>query len=69
MSAAIVVTQSPYFTLTDQHGRFVIEQLPAGEYEMQTWHEKLGTRNQRIHVTESAQTSVDVVYGLNQKTP
>jgi plastocyanin len=69
MSAAIVVTQSPYFALTDQHGRFVIEQLPAGEYEMETWHEKLGTRNRWIHVSESAQTSVDVVYGLNQKTP
>jgi len=69
MSAAIVVTQSPYFTLTDQHGRFVIEQLPAGEYEMQTWHEKLGTKNRWIRVSEGAQTSVDVVYGLNQKTP
>ena len=61
MSAAIVVTQSPYFALTDEHGRFVIEQLPAGEYDMETWREKLGTRNRWIHISESKQTAVDVV--------
>jgi len=35
MSTAIVVTPSPYFAVTDQYGRFVIERLPAGEYEME----------------------------------
>jgi hypothetical protein len=69
MSAAIVVTESPYFAVTGQHGRFVIEQLPPGEYEMETWHEKLGTKNQRILVRENTQSSVEVVYRLNQKTP
>ena len=69
MSAAIVVTQSPYYAVTDRHGQFVIEQLPAGEYEMETWHEKLGTKNQRILIFESAQSSVEVVYRSSQKTP
>ena len=69
MSAAIVVTQSPYYAVTDRRGRFVIEQLPAGEYEMETWHEKLGTKNQRILVFESVQSSVEVVYRSSQKTP
>ena len=69
MSAAIVVTQSPYYAVTDRRGRFVIERLPAGEYEMETWHEKLGTKNQRILVPENAQSSVEVVYRFNQKTP
>jgi hypothetical protein len=69
MSASIVVTGSPYYTVTDQKGRFMIERLPAGEYEMEVWHEKLGSRNRRLMVFESAQTSVDVVYGPNQKMP
>jgi hypothetical protein len=69
MSAAIVVTESPYYTVTDQKGRFMIEQLPAGEYEMETWHEKLGSRNLRLMVFEGAETSVDVVYRPNQKMP
>ena len=53
--------------MTDQYGRFVIERLPAGEYEMETWHEKLESKNQRIFVFESAQSSVEVVYRFNQK--
>ena len=69
MSAAIVVTPSPYFAVTDQYGRFVIERLPAGEYEMETWHEKLGSKYQRILVFESAQSSFELVYHFNQKTP
>jgi len=69
MSAAIVVTESPYYTVTDQRGRFIIDQLPAGDYEMEIWQEKLGSRNRRLMVFESAETSVDVVYRPNQKTP
>jgi hypothetical protein len=65
MSAAIVVTESPYYAVTDQKGRFMIEQLPWGEYEMETWHEKLGSRNRRLMVFEGAETSVDVVYRPN----
>jgi len=69
MSTAIVVTPSPYFAVTDQYGRFLIERLPAGEYEMETWHERLGSKNQRILVFESAQSSVEVVYHFNHKMP
>jgi hypothetical protein len=47
----------------------MIEQLPAGEYEMETWHEKLGSRNRRLMVFEGAETSVDVIYRPNQKMP
>jgi hypothetical protein len=69
MSAAIVVTASPYHAVTNQHGRFAVERVPAGDYEIETWHEKLGATKQWVFVSESEQTSVDVVYRLNQKTP
>jgi len=67
MSAAIVVTQSPYYAVTDRDGRFVIEQLPAGEYQMETWHERLGSKNQRVFVVENTQSSVEMVYRFTQK--
>jgi hypothetical protein len=69
MSAVIVVTESPHYAVTDQQGRFIIGRLPTGEYEMETWHEKLGSMNRRFMVHESAETSVDVVYRPNQKMP
>jgi len=69
MSAAIVVTASPFHAVTDARGRFAIEQLPAGEYEMEAWHEKLGARNRRLAISAGAEATVDVVYGPNQKMP
>src|SRR5262245_40444210 len=66
MSAAIVVTQSPYYAVTDRDGRFVIEQLPDGEYQMETWHEKLGFKNQRVFVVVNTQRSVGMVICFNR---
>jgi len=37
ISAAIVVTQSPYYAMTDQDGRFVIERLPAWKLGTKDW--------------------------------
>lgn len=39
MSAYIVVLENPYFTVTDKHGAFTIENVPAGKYTLKTWHE------------------------------
>jgi len=69
MSAAIVVTASPFYAVTDQHGRFAIDQLPTGEYEMEAWHEKLGTRRRRLVIAAAGQTTVDVVYSVSQRMP
>jgi uncharacterized membrane protein len=56
----------PFYAVTDRDGRFVIERLPAGEYQMEIWHERLGSNNQRIFVLENAQSSVEVAYRFNQ---
>jgi hypothetical protein len=66
MSAAVVVTTSPYHAVTNQHGRFAVERVPPGDYEIETWHEKLGSKKRRLVVSENAQTAVDIVYNLNQ---
>ncbi len=62
MSAAIVVTNTPYFALTDAAGRFRIDGLPAGEYEMETWHEILGSRRMLVSVAPDALSNVEVIY-------
>jgi hypothetical protein len=64
MSAAIVVTNTPYFALTDEHGNFAIESVPAGSYEVEVWHERLGRKNARVLVAGDAPISLDVVYAL-----
>ena len=63
MSAAILVTPSPFFAVTDPQGRFDIGDLPAGEYEMKSWHEKLGTLSRSLIITPGARTTVHIIYG------
>ena len=66
MSAAIVVTDTPYFALTDKSGHFKLDQLPAGEYDIEVWHERLGARQQRLVVSGDALLSIHIVYALDQ---
>lgn len=64
MSAAIVVADTPYFALTDEHGNFTIESLPTGSYEVEVWHERLGRKSIRVSVAGDTTISLDVVYAL-----
>ena len=62
MSAAIVVSDTPYFALTDQAGRFRIEGLPPGLYEMEVWHERLGSQLRPLALGDGIPRFIEVVY-------
>jgi plastocyanin len=62
MTAAIVVSDSPYFAVSDETGAFNVDGLPLGEYELEVWHERLGARRQRVRVTENGLISVEIIY-------
>lgn len=66
MSAVIIVTGTPYFAISDEDGKFIIDQLPAGPYQVEIWHEKLDMKAMRMAV--DGDLSVDVVYALNGKS-
>jgi hypothetical protein len=62
MSAVIVVTQTPYFAVTDRNGWFEMSGIPAGPYDTEIWHERLGRKSVQIKVNDSSTALVDVVY-------
>lgn len=62
MSAAIVVADTPYFALTDEAGRFKIDGLPTGVYDMEIWHERLGTKSTKLAIAGGVLQSVAIVY-------
>jgi hypothetical protein len=39
MNAEILVVVHPYYAVTDQHGGFVLTDVPPGEYVITAWHE------------------------------
>jgi plastocyanin len=61
MEASLAVFEDPYFGVSDADGRFSIDGLPPGEYEVEAWHPKLGTRTQKVRVGEGG-GEVVVVY-------
>lgn len=68
MSAAIIVSDSPYFAVTDEHGAFSVDGLPLGDYELAVWHERLGAKTRRLSVSGDSVISLDVVYALGEKS-
>jgi hypothetical protein len=40
MSAVVVVTDSPYYAVSDKGGKFSIPDVPAGRYLVSAWHER-----------------------------
>jgi hypothetical protein len=44
MSAWMVVHDSPYYAITDEHGAFRIDGIPPGSYKVTMWHEGFRAR-------------------------
>ena len=59
MKAYIQVLDNPFFDVTEKDGKFAIKDLPAGTYEVEIWHEKLGTQTSSVTVGGDETKSVD----------
>jgi plastocyanin len=59
MRSYIGVMSNPFFAVTKNDGKFQIANLPAGTYEIEAWHERLGTQKSTVTVgaTETKPTS------------
>lgn len=62
MSSFIVVKPNPYFAVTDENGRFKIENVPAGTYKIEAWQEKLGKKTGDVTVKPKEEAAVEFVY-------
>ena len=52
MTAFVGVMEHPFFSVSGEDGAFEIADLPAGDYVIEAWHEKLGTMTQEITIGE-----------------
>lgn len=53
----------PYFFVSEGQGRYLIDDLQAGTYEIEAWHEKLGKRSKMVTITPEQQVvTVDFQY-------
>ena len=62
MGAWVAVMDNPYFDVTEVNGRFLIKDVPEGEYEIEAWHEKLGTQTARVLVKNSGSSQINFTF-------
>lgn len=56
----LYVVESPYFAITGRDGRFVIDGVPPGSYDLIAWHPLLGVRTHSVTLIGAEQVEVTV---------
>ncbi|MDE0034447.1 MAG: carboxypeptidase regulatory-like domain-containing protein [Deltaproteobacteria bacterium] len=62
MGGWIFVAGNPYYSVTGEDGAFSLTDLPAGKYQVQIWHEKLGTQTKEVEVKDGETAKLDVEF-------
>ncbi|MDD8019462.1 MAG: hypothetical protein PHP42_13900 [Bacteroidota bacterium] len=59
MEAYVLVTETPYFAVSDKDGSYEIKNVPAGKFTLKIWHEKLKGSPQEVTVPESGNAEMN----------
>lgn len=57
------VTDHPFYSTSDETGAFNIQNLPAGDYVIEAWHEEYGTQTQNVTVGDGESATLDFTFG------
>lgn len=68
MRGYIVVTENPYYAITNTAGLFRIKDIPEGIYKISIWQEKLGIIEKTITVKAGKKSAVILEYNSNWST-
>jgi plastocyanin len=67
MSAYIFVMDHPFYAVSGSDGQFEIKNVPAGNYTLVAWHEKLGEVEQQITVADGDLDGVTFTFKGGEK--
>jgi plastocyanin len=67
MAGWVTVLDNPYFSVTQNDGKFTIADLPAGTYEIEAWHEKLGTQKQTVTLADGENKEINFSFSKPQQ--
>lgn len=62
MTAYITVLDHPFYTTTTETGEFVIDDLPAGEYVLEAWHQRLAPQQVTVTLAEGETKEIDFTF-------
>jgi len=62
MTATVLIFDHPFFTVADGDGRFRLNGVPAGDYQLAAWHDRSGEQTRRVTVVAGQSTTTDFVW-------
>ena len=65
MNAYVGVLSHPFFAVSGEGGSFSIDNLPAGDYVVEAWHEKLGTQTQNVTVGDGEKQEISFTFSAS----
>jgi plastocyanin len=60
----LYVVDHPYFAISDKEGRFTIDRIPPGTYDLLAWHPILGEQRQEVRVTEEGELKPEFLFAM-----
>jgi len=67
MKAYAGVVEHPFFAVTGEDGAYSIPNLPAGTYDAEVWHERLGRSHQSVTLGDAESKKLD--FDIKELTP
>lgn len=58
----LAVAPHPFVAVTAADGQFRFDDVPPGSYTLVVWHERFGTKQQRVRVDAHVETRVELAY-------
>lgn len=62
MKAFVGVIPYPYFSVTDAAGRFLLKNVPPGNYTVEVWHERFGRQTAKVTVDPKETESITFTF-------
>jgi plastocyanin len=63
MQAYFRVDDHPFHAVSNEDGQFRIENIPAGSYILETWHEHFGKQEVEVNVAGTTPSKITIHYG------
>ncbi len=65
MQGYVGVLPHPYFQVPGSEGTFELKNLPPGDYVLEAWHEKLGSRSQAVKLESGGTQEIEFKFTSN----
>lgn len=67
MVAYVVVTDTPYYAVTDRQGHYEISGVPPGNYVLKVWTERLGQQEEKVVLNGGSLAKANFEFSLSGK--